>query len=103
MNRGKNLLDRFKSTLRDARFFDILVGYFRSSGFYQLYESIESLEKTRILVGLGVDEESFQTISEYHARTVIDFEFHSKAKKEFQQNLVREIERSSEIATSKSD
>ena len=94
---GKNLLDRFKSTLRDTRLFDILVGYFRSSGFYQLYESIEPIEKTRILVGLGVDEESFQTIREYHTQTVMDFESHSRAKKKFQHNLIQEIESSDEI------
>ena len=30
------LLDRFKTTLADTQLFDVLVGYFRSSGFYQL-------------------------------------------------------------------
>jgi hypothetical protein len=35
---GQTLLNRFKSTLKDTKFFDVLVGYFRSSGFYQLYE-----------------------------------------------------------------
>ena len=49
---GQNLLDRFKTTSTDTQFFDVLVGYFRSSGFYQLYSSIEPIEKTRILVGL---------------------------------------------------
>jgi HKD family nuclease len=93
---GKTLLDRFKSTLKDAQFFDVLVGYFRSSGFYQLYESIESIDKTRILVGLGIDEEAYRTINQYHPQTVIDFESHSNAKKEFQNNLISEIETSSE-------
>ena len=27
------LLDRFKATLTDAQYFDVLVGYFRTSGF----------------------------------------------------------------------
>ncbi len=30
------LLDRFKATLRDVQFFDVLVGYFRTSGFEPL-------------------------------------------------------------------
>ena len=94
--KGQTLLDRFKSTLKDTRFFDVLVGYFRSSGFYHLYESIEPIEKTRILVGLGIDEEAYRTISHYHRQTVIDFESHSNAKKEFQNNLISEIETSSE-------
>jgi hypothetical protein len=52
---NQTLLDRFKATLADTQFFDVLVGYFRASGFYQLYDNIESVEKTRILVGLGLD------------------------------------------------
>lgn len=94
--KGQTLLDRFKSTLKDTQFFDVLVGYFRSSGFYQLYESIESIEKTRILIGLGIDKEAYSTIHQYHQQTVIDFESHLNAKKEFQNNLISEIETSSE-------
>ena len=94
---GQSLLSRFKSTLTDTQFFDILVGYFRSSGFYQLYQSIEPIEKTRILVGLGVDKDSYLVINEYHPQTIIDFESHSKAKKRFQNNLIEEIEEFSGI------
>ncbi len=65
---GRNLLDRFKTTLTDTQLFDVLVGYFRSSGFYQLYSSIEPIEKTRILVGLGIDENSYQTLNIYHSQ-----------------------------------
>ncbi len=53
---GSSLLDRFKSTLRFAKDFDVLVGYFRSSGFLHLYKSLEGVEKIRILVGLNVDK-----------------------------------------------
>ena len=35
---GHSSLSRFKSTLKDTQLFDVLVGYFRSSGFYQLYD-----------------------------------------------------------------
>ena len=31
---GHSLLSRFKSTLKDTQLFDVLVGYFRASGFY---------------------------------------------------------------------
>ena len=94
---GQSLLDRFKATLADTQLFDVLVGYFRSSGFYQLYEAIETIQKTRILVGLGIDEESYRTINQYHPQTVIDFESHSNAKKQFQDNLIEEIEDSQEV------
>jgi len=59
---GSTLLDRFKRTLRDVRFFDILVGYFRTSGFDKLRESLAPIEKIRILVGLNVDRKTFEII-----------------------------------------
>lgn len=39
---GSTLFDRFQRTLRDVKFFDILVGYFRTSGFNRLHESFVS-------------------------------------------------------------
>lgn len=38
---GLTLIDRFKTTLKDSKYFDITVGYFRLNGFYQLYDSFE--------------------------------------------------------------
>ena len=32
--RGSTLLDRFKTTLKDTRLFDVLVGYFSSKWFF---------------------------------------------------------------------
>ncbi len=49
------LYDRFNQTLKHTKHFDILVGYFRSSGFHRLYKEFEKIEKVRILVGLNVD------------------------------------------------
>ena len=89
---GQTLLDRFKATLKDTRLFDVLVGYFRASGFYQLSDSFEPIDKIRILVGLGVDETSFRAVNEYSSQAVFDFESHSRAKKQFQKNLIAEIE-----------
>lgn len=94
---GHNLLDRFKATLKDTRFFDMLVGYFRSSGFHQLYQSIEPIEKTRILVGIGIDETAYRAIDGFRTQTAIDFASHSKIKKAFQGNLIEEIEESQEM------
>jgi len=94
---GQTLLDRFKATLRDTQYFDVLVGYFRSSGFYQLSEAIEPIDKVRILVGLGIDEDAYKTINEFKNQTTLDFESHANAKKEFQENLINEIENSREV------
>ena len=62
---GHTLYDRFNKILNNnVQFFDILVGYFRSSGFYKMYESMERVEKTRILVGLNLDKKSLELIHE---------------------------------------
>src|ERR1700743_3658302 len=88
---GSTLLDRFRATLKDTQYFDVLVGYFRSSGFYQLYETIESIDKVRIFVGLGIDEDAYATINTYKNQTTLDFESHYNAKREFQRHLIDEI------------
>jgi hypothetical protein len=49
----KNLRERFRVLIKDTRFFNVLVGYFFTSGFYALYESLENAEKIRILIGIG--------------------------------------------------
>lgn len=50
---GQNLLERFKVLVGGStRFFDCLVAYFYTSGFYRLYPALENVEKVRILAGL---------------------------------------------------
>ena len=52
----RDLYSRFSAILKsNTQFFDILVGYFRTSGFFRMFESLESVDKIRILVGLNVD------------------------------------------------
>lgn len=70
---GSTLLDRFKRTLKDVRYFDILVGYFRSSGFFHLYKSFEGIEKIRILVGLSIDKRTYHLYNlTYEEAKIID-------------------------------
>lgn len=93
---GSSLLNRFKATLKDTQLFDVLVGYFRASGFYQLHESLEPVEKVRILVGLSVDRDSYDILQYHEQLGIIDFESHQRTKKQFQENLKTEIETSDE-------
>jgi len=93
---GHSLLSRFKSTLRDTQLFDILVGYFRMSGFYRIYESMEPLEKIRILVGLNVDKDTYEIISYQEEQGILDLESHKRTKKVYEKNLLKEIEESEE-------
>ena len=64
----QNLLERFKVLIKDTKFFDVLVGYFRTSGFFQLYRSLESVSKIRILVGLNVDQRAYELIEGSNAQ-----------------------------------
>ena len=42
-----SFFDRFRKTLKDVRFFDVLVDYLHTSGFFRLYSSPISI------IGLG--------------------------------------------------
>ena len=74
---GYQLIDRLRDTISHAKYFDVLVGYFRISGFHQLYKSLEDVEKIRILVGLDIDKSSFELISDTRQQGV-DFESNKK-------------------------
>ena len=59
----RDLYSRFSTVLQsNTQFFDVLVGYFRTSGFFKLYDSMKSVEKIRILVGLSVDNYTVKII-----------------------------------------
>ena len=88
------LVDRFKSTLRAVRYFDVLVGYFRTSGFHQLADSLESVEKIRILVGLNVDQKTFELIDTVRTQTNIDFNSHKDTRNAAMEAAVTEIDAS---------
>ena len=61
----RDLYSRFCNILKGhTQFFDILVGYFRTSGFFKLYPAMQDLEKIRILVGLNVDARTVQIIEQ---------------------------------------
>lgn len=58
-----SLLDRFCDTLAHTKYFDVLVGYFRSSGFAALAKSLNDVEKIRILVGLNTDNSIYKALN----------------------------------------
>ena len=91
---NNTILDRFKAVLKTVEFFDVIVGYFRVSGFYQLYKSFEKIEKIRILVGLNLDKKTFQIIETSRIEGKLDFETHTKTKEIVGEKLINEIENS---------
>ena len=89
---GSTLLDRFRKTLKDVKFFDVLVGYFRTSGFYNLHDSFESIDKVRILVGLNVDRKAFEIIDTHRSQASMDFESHKRTKEIFSDGVTAEMD-----------
>lgn len=60
---GKHLKERFEVLIKDSKFFDCLVGYFYTSGFYAIYNALENTEKIRILIGIGTDKKTYELLN----------------------------------------
>jgi len=66
----RDLYSRFNIILQNnTQFFDILVGYFRTSGFFKLYPAMRGIDKIRVLVGLNVDAKTLEIIQQTHKET----------------------------------
>lgn len=92
---NNTLHDRFNKILNNnVQFFDVLVGYFRSSGFYKMYESMENIEKTRILVGLNLDKKSVEMIHTAYNEMQVDFTSNKEAKEQYSKEVNDDIETS---------
>lgn len=85
----RDLYSRFSKILKtNTQFFDVLVGYFRTSGFFKLYPAMEAVEKVRILVGLNVDKYTVDIIDQAEQLTL------KEAKEEFSKEIEGEFEKS---------
>ncbi|MEA3450546.1 MAG: hypothetical protein U9Q83_01430, partial [Bacteroidota bacterium] len=54
---GNNLLEKFKGVFNSSLqydAFDVLVGYFRASGYFAIRPYLERVPKIRIIVGIDV-------------------------------------------------
>ena len=91
----RSLRDRFSVLIKDTRFFDVLVGYFYTSGFYALYKSLENTEKVRILIGISTSKQTFDLIQAAQSPLQGAFEFsHAETKEEFSGTVAKEMESS---------
>ena len=85
----RDLYSRFSTILKsNTQFFDVLVGYFRTSGFFKLYPAMEPIEKIRILVGLNVDKYTVDIIDQAEKLTL------KEAKEKFSNSVENEFEKS---------
>ena len=88
----KTLRDRFRVLIKDTRFFDVLVGYFYTSGFHALYKSLEKTQKTRILIGIGTSKQTYDLIQQSKLPVQTAFEFsHAEAKEAFSNAVTSEM------------
>ncbi|MFH1767378.1 MAG: helicase-related protein [Patescibacteria group bacterium] len=60
--KGQSLKERFNVLIKNTQFFDVLVGYFFTSGFYELYPVLEKTDKIRILIGIGTNKRTVELI-----------------------------------------
>jgi len=93
------LANRFRTLIKDTQFFDVLVGYFYTSGFYEIYKSLEKTEKIRILVGINTNVSNL-TASTLDENSITSppqqsLQFsHSETKKQFSEEVSNEMENS---------
>ena len=88
--KGQNILERFKVLTKDTQFFDVLVGYFYTSGFHMLYPSLEKTEKIRILIGISTNQQTSELIQTSHQQS-LQFS-HAETKEHFSGLLAGEME-----------
>jgi len=87
----RDLYSRFAVILKNnTQFFDVLVGYFRTSGFFKLYPSLEGVEKIRVLVGLNVDKHTVDIIDQANAEMLTI----KQATEQFEKGVEEEFEKS---------
>lgn len=91
----QNLETRFNTLIKDTRFFDCLVGYFYTSGFYAIYKSLESTEKIRVLIGISTGKETLDLIDESKKENQLYNEpSNQEVKTEFTKHIVTEMDES---------
>lgn len=89
----RDLYGRFSKILKsNTQFFDILVGYFRTSGFFRLYPAMQDVEKIRILVGLNVDKYTVELIEQAERLTIKEAteKYSKQVEKEFEHSDTNE-------------
>ncbi|KZX11108.1 helicase-related protein [Methanobrevibacter curvatus] len=86
---NNKLVDRFNDLIKDTEYFDCLVGYFYTSGFYKLYKSLKNTEKIRILVGISTDKHTYNLIQK--SKMTLS---HSQTKEKFSNKIKDEIDNS---------
>lgn len=92
---NQSLKDRFNVLINDAHFFDVLVGYFYTSGFHVIHQALEHTEKIRILIGISTDRRTYDLITNAQREQQLEFIFPvSEAKQVYAELVEKELEES---------
>jgi superfamily II DNA or RNA helicase/HKD family nuclease len=86
---NQSLQDRFAKLIQHTRYFDCLVGYFYSSGFYAICDSLEKTEKIRVLVGISTNQKTFDLIQQANLDEYIT---HKDVTENFCTNVIGEMD-----------
>lgn len=86
------LIDRFKVLLKHSQFLDIIVGYFRISGFNLLRDDFEKIDEIRIINGINVDRGTIQAIEA--SENQIEIFDEAQSKKYLKDNIKLDLENS---------
>ncbi|WP_205713334.1 helicase-related protein [Candidatus Kuenenia stuttgartiensis] len=90
---NRSLLERFRVLIADTRLFDVLVGYFYTSGFHAIYKSLEDTEKIRILIGISTNKQAIELIqkAKNNHQPFLPYS-HAEVKEQFEQSVTEEVE-----------
>ena len=81
---GDSLQSRFASLIKDTQYFDVLVGYFYTSGFHTVSESLESTDEVRILIGISTNRETYDILQRIKSHKEVKDEFSEEVKSELE-------------------
>lgn len=85
---GQTLRARFNALIKDTKYFDVLVGYFYTSGFHAIYKSLETTKKIRVLIGINTDASVLNLVEQASQKELSD----NETKKHFTEVLINEMD-----------
>jgi len=89
----QNLKARFRVLIKDTKFFDCLVGYFYTSGFHAVYESLKNTERIRILIGISTSKLTYDLLTKANQNLQQSMQFsHAETKQEYSGLIEKEME-----------
>ncbi len=93
---NRTLADRFKAILKaGTQYLDILVGFFRLSGFYLIHDALDEVEKTRVIVGISTDKKTYEAWEQAQKSLNLSS---AEAIKDFKSSAMADVEEAEERA-----